>query len=72
MAFILIIVGNTNNDDVNRRPDPLKMSAQFRLVINMVAEHFFNLRKSKQICSVYICLKLKILLFEIRCNCFFL
>ena len=73
MAFILIIVGNTNNDDVIRRPDPLKMSAQFRLVINMVAEHFFfYLRKSKQICSVYICLKLKILLFEIRCNCFFL
>ena len=47
MAFILIIVGNTNNDDVIRRPDPLKMSAQFRLVINMVAEHFFLFEKKQ-------------------------
>ena len=54
MAFILIIVRNTNNDDVIRRPDLAKMSAQFRLVINMVAEHFFYFRKSKQIYSVII------------------
>ena len=49
---LLIIVRNTKNDGVIRRPDLAKMSAQFRLVTNMVAELFFYFRKSKQICSV--------------------
>ena len=71
---LLIIVRNTNNDGVIRRPDLAKMSAQFRLVTNMVAEHFFFIseKASKFVALVHICLKLKILLFEIRCNCFFL
>ena len=56
MAFILIIVRNTNNDDVIRRPDLAKMSAQFRLVTNMVAEHFFFIseKANKFVALVYI------------------
>lgn len=44
---LLIIVRNTNNDGVIGRPDLAKMSAQFRLVTNMVAELFFLFQKKQ-------------------------
>ena len=49
---LLIIVRNINNDDVIRRPDLTKRSAQFSLVINRVAEHFFYFRRANKFVAI--------------------
>ena len=49
---LLIIVRNVNNDDVIRRPDLTKRSAQFSLVINRVAEHFFYFRRANKFVAI--------------------